>query len=415
MTDAPESPTAPASAPSTVIPIRRTEDAATGPTPPKTLLWIAAILGIAALLLLPRLLTGDEDEAAAPGAGGGGRPGGGGRAAPTVTAVTARQETLEDALTATGSLLAWEEVAVSAEAAGRVVSVAFSEGSYVRRGQVLAVLNTDVIEAQAQALQAQLDLARVQLGRQQALYDIGGLSRAALDQSASQVRVLEAQLSQQRAESGRRRIVAPFSGRMGLSDLSPGAYVSPGQSIGMLRVTSPLKLEFAVPERYAGRIRTGAAVDFRLPGDSAPRTAQVYALEPAVDAATRAFTVRARVGNPEGTLQPGTFAEVRLAIDRVENALLVPASALTPGVDSSSVWVVRDGKASRRRIATGVRTADDVQVTAGLAAGDSVLTSGFEELREGGAVRVARDAAFDPTTVRPDTTRPASGAYRPAQ
>lgn len=398
-----------------MIPIRRTEGSSSGVSPRKTLLWIGAILAVVALLVLPRLMKGD-DEAAPGGGAGGARPAGGpggGRGTPLVTAAVVRQQTLEDGLTATGSLLAWEEVAVSAEAAGRVVSVSFSEGSYVRRGQVLAVLNTDVIDAQAQALRAQLDLARVQLDRQQALFDIGGLSRAALDQSRSQVRVLEAQLAQQRAESGRRRIVAPFSGQMGLSDLSPGAYVSPGQSIGMLRVTSPLKLEFAVPERYAGRIRSGAAVDFALPGEPAPRTAQVYAIEPAVDAATRAFTVRARVGNPEGTLQPGTFAEVRLAVDRIENALLVPASALTPGTDSAFVWVMQGGKASKRRIATGIRTADDVQVTAGLAAGDSVLTSGFEELREGGAVRVDRDPVFDPSTVRADTTRPATDAYRP--
>lgn len=401
--------------PTSPIPIRPSTPAA---SPRKALLWTAAVLGIVALLVLPRLSGGDDEAATgAPGGGGGGARGGpgGGRGTPTVTVALAAARPLEDGLTATGTLLAWEEVALNAEVAGRVVSLGFDEGAYVRRGQLLAVLNTDVIEAQTRALQTQLDLARVQYQRQQALFEIGGLSEAALDQARSQVRVLEAQVAQQRAESGRRRVVAPFSGRIGLSDLSVGAYVSPGQPIATLRVTSPLKLEFAVPERYAGRIRPGAVVDFSIPGIETPLSGTVYATEPAVEAATRTFTVRARVGNPEGTLQPGTFAEVRLVLDRVEAAVLVPTSALTPGADSSFVWTLRGGEAVRRSVATGVRTATEVQILSGIAAGDSVLTSGFEELRPGQAVRVARAGGFDPTTVAPDTARSQTGTYRPAQ
>ncbi len=407
---------APPDGPGAPIPIRPSGDAA-APSKRKALLWTAAVLGVAALLVLPKLLGGGDDEAApgggGPGGGGGGA--GGGRAAPMVTVAVARAQVLEDGLTATGTLLAWEEVALNAEVAGRVVSVGFSEGAFVRRGQMLAVLNTDVIVAQTGALQAQLDLARVQGARQQALFDIGGLSAAALDQARSQVRVLEAQVAQQRAEAGRRRIVAPFAGQIGLSDLAVGAYVSPGQPIATIRVTRPLKLEFAVPERYAGRIRAGAVVDFRVPGIDETLSGTVYASEPAVEAATRAFTVRARVGNAEGRLQPGTFAEVTLVLDRVEGAVMVPASALTPGADSAFVWTIRGGEAVKQRVATGVRTDTEVQITRGVAAGDSVVTAGFEEMKAGQAVRVAPGGGFDPTTVAPiDSGAAASGTYRAA-
>ena len=384
----------------------------------KPVAWTLVVLAVLGLVLWPKWRErhpkeeagaggaaagrGGAPGGAATGRGGSGAAGGAGRGV-TASFALVSQQTLEDSVTATGTLVAWEEVDVNAEVAGRLVALNLPEGAFVRQGQTLATLDTRVLAAQTDALDAQLDLARVQAGRLRQLFAIGGLSEQALDEATSRVRVLEAQVAQQRAEAARRRIVAPFSGRLGFRAVSVGAYVTPGQRLTTLRVTNPLRLEFAVPERYAGKVRSGATVEFSLPGDDLPVLGTVYALDPAIDASTRTFLVRARVGNPGDRLQPGAFAEVRLSVDRREGALVVPAVALVPGLDSAAVFVVKGGAARRMPVRVGLRTRDAVQVTGGVATGDTVLTSGFDEVRPGAPVRL----------VSPDGA-PAGGASRPA-
>ncbi len=345
---------------------------------------------------MPRL-TGDGEDAQAEAGPGGGGPGGDTLA---VTVAPVSQELLEDKVTTTGTLLPWEAVDLRAEVAGRVTGLRFSEGSAVREGQTLVTLDTQVLQAQIEGARTRRDLARVQAQRRRELFEIGGLSRQALDQAESESRVLDAELAQLAAEVRRRQILAPFSGQIGLREVSEGAYLSPGDRVATLRVTSQLRLEFTVPERYLGQIRTGEPVQFRVPGQPDPFVATIYATEPAVDPATRAFTVRARARNPGGALQPGAFAEVELVLDEVEGALLIPTASLITGADSTTVFVLQDGTAVPRAVETGVRTADRIQITRGLSAGDVVLTSGLDEVRPGQAVRAG--GAFDPTRVRPE-------------
>ena len=366
------------------------------PRQKKAALWGGVGLAALLLLALPRLLGGDDAGAApggpggGPGAGRGGPGGRGGGDTLVVTAVPVRAELVEDRLATTGQLLADEEVALNAQVAGRITALNFQEGGFVRRGQVLAQLDTDVLEAQLAGIRTRRDLAATQAARQRQLFEIGGLSRATLDAAESEARVLEAQMAELRAQIGQRRIVAPFSGQVGLRQVSVGAYVSPGSPIATLRATNPLRLEFAVPERYVGRIAPGDAVVFTVPGQERPFRAQVYAIEQAVSAETRAFTVRARANNDGGLLAPGGFAQVDLVLDAMEDALVVPASALVPGVDSAAVFVVKGGKAERRAVRPGIRSGDRVQVAGALAPGDTVLTSGVNQARPGQPVRVAR-------------------------
>jgi membrane fusion protein (multidrug efflux system) len=369
---------------------------ALSPRQKKTAIWTGVAALAIALLVLPRVFGGDEAEGGPGGGAGGpgGGGGGGGRGGNDTLAVTVglvRQETLEDALATTGTLLPDEEVEVRAEIAGRITRLGFSEGTAVRRGQLLAVLDTDVLDAQIRAARTQAELARIQAGRQRQLFAIGGLSRAALDQAEAEAAVLQAGVSELTAEVERRRIYAPFSGQIGLRSVSVGAYVAPGDPLATLRVTSTLKLEFTVPELYLGRVGVGDVVVFTVPGQERTFRATVYAVEPSVSQATRAFTVRARTANPGG-LTPGTFAQVELVTDRAEDALVVPASAVVPGVDSAAVYVVVGGKAERRSVLTGIRTTDRVQVVGAVSEGDTVLTSGVDVVRPGQAVRTSAAA-----------------------
>ena len=363
------------------------------------------VLGLVCLLLLPACGGDDERRVSGPRSD-----------TLLVTVAKVQQQRLEDQFRTTGQLLADEEVELRAEVAGRVVRLPFREGAAVRRGQLLAALDTDVLAAELRAAQTRRDLASVQTGRQRELFGIGGLSRQALDQAEAELQVLDADLARIGAEIERRRIYAPFSGTVGLRAVSLGAYVSPGDRLATLRVTSPLKLEFSVPERYLGRVQPGDRVRFSVPGGSGPYFAEVYAAEPGVAAATRAFTVRARTRNTlsadgAARLQPGGFAEVALVFDTVDDALMVPASAVVPGAGRPSVWLAQDGTAVPREVTTGVRTADEVQITSGVAAGEVVLTSGFETVRPQMPIRTG-DTAFDPAAVQAEAEREASGSYR---
>ncbi len=319
-----------------------------------------------------------------------------------VTVAPVSQERLEDRVSTTGTLLPWESVDLRAEVAGRVTSLAFEEGSRVRTGQTLVTLDTQVLRAQIQSAQTRRDLAGVQAQRRRELFDIGGLSRQALDEADAASSVLDAELAQLSAEVARRRIVAPFGGVVGLREVSVGAYLSPGDRVATLRVTSPLRLEFTVPERYLGKIREGDAVSFRVPGQEMEFGATVLASEPAVDPVTRAFTVRARVGNADDVLRPGAFANVQLVLGAVDDALLIPTASVITAADSNRVFVLSQGTAVSRVVTTGVRTADRIQITSGLSAGDVVLTSGLDEVREGQPVQAG--GAFDPTQVRPEAS-----------
>lgn len=368
----------------------------------KTLARWALVAGLAVLALLLARSCGSDaggSPSDGPGGGGPGGPGGGrgGRGGSDTLAVTvdvAASETLEDALQTTGTLLPDEEVVVRSEIAGRITRLGFDEGARVGQGQVLAVLDTEVLDAQVAAARTQAELARIQAQRQRQLFAIGGLSRAALDQAEAQAAVAAAGVSQFSAEIARRRIVAPFAGQIGLRSVSTGAYVSPGDAIATLRVTTTLKLEFTVPEAYVGRVGPGATVVFSVPGQERTFRATVYAVEPNVSQATRAFTVRARTPNPGGLI-PGAFAQVELVTDRAENAVVVPASAVVPGLDSAAVFVVVNGQAQRRSVVTGIRAADRVQITGDVAPGDTVLTSGVDVAKPGQPVRttLARRAA----------------------
>lgn len=377
--------------------------------PQKTALWLGVSLAAAALLIVPRFVGGDA-EAEASGGGPGAERGGDTLA---VTVAPVSQELLEDEVTTTGTLLPWEAVDLRAEVAGRVTGLNFSEGSYVRQGQTLVSLDTQVLQAQIEGARTRRDLAGVQAQRRRELFEIGGLSRQELDQAESEARVLDAELAQLAAEVRRRRVVAPFSGQIGLREVSVGAYLSPGDRVATLRITSQLRLEFTVPERYLGQIREGEPVRFRVPGQEDDFVATIYATEPAVDAATRAFTVRARAQNPGGVLKPGAFAEVALVLDAIPGALLIPTASVITGADSTTVFVVRDGTAVPLAVTTGVRTADRIQITSGLTADDVVLTSGLDEVRPGQAIRAG--GAFDPTQVRPAATAASSTEYEVAQ
>jgi membrane fusion protein (multidrug efflux system) len=170
--------------------------------------------------------------------------------------------------------------------------------------------------------------------------------------------------------------------------VSEGSYVSPQSRIASLQSLEQVKVDFAVPEKYAGDVRAGQAIRFQTAHSSEVHAGRIYAIEPKIDPLTRTVQIRALSPNPGGRILPGSFAQVELILSEDPNALLVPTEALVPELKGQKVFVAVGGKAFPRFIETGLRTEHRIQVTSGLSAGDTVITSGILQLAEGMPVAI---------------------------
>ena len=332
-----------------------------------------AINGLYVVPLLLAACGGSEEQVA-----------GGGVMPPMAVQVhVLRAEPLDNSITTTGTLLPNEEVELVSELAGRVTLIGFQEGGNVSAGQVLVRINDDELQAQLRKAEANLKLGQDDEGRKKQLLAVSGISQEQYDATQAQLAALQADADNLRAQVAKSTIRAPFSGKVGLRSISEGGYVGSNTLIAKLQQTDPMKVEFAVPERYGRIMKPGAMIHFTMEGDTSTYTGEVYAVDPSVDATTRTVKVRAHSDNRAGHLLPGSFAKVDVRLERISDALVVPAEALVPDIQGQKVLVIKNGKATSQRVMTGIRTANSVQITNGAQPGDSVLVTGLLAVREG--------------------------------
>ena len=311
-----------------------------------------------------------------------------GSAALHVSAITLVPSPLTEKITATGTLRADEAVELQPETNGKIVSINFKEGTTVRRGELLIKLNDAELQATLQRTSSRRDLAEIKERRLAQLVASKSVNQQDYDAAASELSVQRAEVALVEAQLAKCEIRAPFDGVVGLRFVSEGAFVTPTIRVATLQRLSQLKIDFSVPEKYASRIRVGSAVTFRVDGGASSFKGEIFAVDPRIDSATRTVLIRALCPNPEGRLLPGAFANVEFTLAEVSDALLVPAGAVIPGLSEKNVFIAVEGKAVRRIVQTGVRTETSVQIIAGLAAGDVVITSGQQQLRAGQTVQI---------------------------
>ncbi|MBW7846469.1 MAG: efflux RND transporter periplasmic adaptor subunit [Bacteroidales bacterium] len=290
---------------------------------------------------------------------------------------------LNDVLVAAGTVLADEEVEIAAEASGRITKIYFTEGRPVKAGELLATINNAELLAQAERNSFQLQLAQTREERQRQLLEKQGISQQTYDQVLTELNALRAEAALLQAQLDKTMIRAPFDGLLGLRYLSEGSYVSPGGKIVRLARINPVKLEFAIPERYAQYVKPGVQVDFKVDNSAETYTARIYAIEPVIDKESRSITARAQYQNTDGAVLPGSFAKVELPLLNLAEVLQVKAESLIPEMGKNKVFLYKNGKAEARTVATGIRTERMVQITEGLSEGDTVITSGLLQLRSG--------------------------------
>lgn len=290
---------------------------------------------------------------------------------------------LVDGINISGSLIPDEEVGLCFETSGKITEINFEEGTSVRKGTLLAKINDAPLQAQLKKLEAQYQSTSDRLDRQRALFEKDAVSKETYQEAEATFNKLQADIEEIKARIAQTEMRAPFDGIVGLRQVSVGAYASPNTVVATLTSTRYLKVEFSVPERYAGTLLDGASLSFKVEGDMQEHNARVYATNSKVDATTRTFTVRARYDNADGKLVPGRYVSVALNTRTYPDAIAVPSEAIISEMGIDKVFLYKNGKAVPTEIRKGLRTDSQVQVLEGLVPGDTVITSGTMQLRTG--------------------------------
>jgi membrane fusion protein (multidrug efflux system) len=307
-----------------------------------------------------------------------------------VDAVITKTQVLVSDIEVPGSLLANESTEIRPEVSGKLVQLNVKEGSFISHGALLAKLYDGDLQAQKRKLEVQLKIAEQTENRQAQLLKIQGISQQDYDLSLLQVHNLNADIDIINEAIHKTEIRAPFNGKIGFKNISPGAFVTPSNVICTVSQLSQLKLQFTIPEKYSSEIKTGQLIDFTIDGSDKTFHANVSATESFIEENTRSLSVRSIVKTPDPVLVPGAFAKVKIQLGRNDKAIMIPTVAVVPMGRKKQIYLFKGGKAIATDITTGVRDADKIQVLTGLSLGDSVITTGLLFLKPGSDVKISK-------------------------
>jgi membrane fusion protein (multidrug efflux system) len=330
---------------------------------------------------------GGRGGAGGPGGKSGGGPGGPGgaggkRGGPVaVNVMIVKDTTISNNIDVTGTIDANERVSLISEVSGRITGIYFTEGSYVRKGQLLVKVNDQDLVASLKQNAYQIALAKQNEGRNKQLLQKEAISQVEYETSLTGLNTLNAQADVIKAQIAKTEMRAPFSGTIGLRNVSPGGFLSPNTAIATLVNMDPAKVTFSVPEKYQAYIRPGSKISFTVASTRDDIKASVYAIEPSIDVNSRTITVRAKAPNPKGTLKAGSFAKINLALDQIPKTIMLPTEVVTPDIKGNKVYIYDNGVAVPRSVTTDLRTDTKIQVTDGLKPGDSVVVSAIMQMR----------------------------------
>lgn len=305
-----------------------------------------------------------------------------------VNGVLVKQTSFDNKLEVTGAVEANESVTLQSEVSGLVTGIYFTEGTNVRKGQLLVKINDQDIQAQLQEALTKQKLSSTNENRAKQLLEKGAISQSEYDTALADFKSLQSQSQLIRAQLAKTSIRAPFNGKVGLRSISMGEYLTPSKPIANLASINPVKITFSVPEKYAGQIKVNSAITFNTDGSAKSYQGKVYAIEPAINAQTRTLQIKALAQNPNNELLPGSFAKIKLSLSTLNNAILIPNEAIIPVLSGKTVFISSNGKAKQVDVVSGTRTAEDIVIISGLKVGDTVLTTGAMALKPDAPVKV---------------------------
>lgn len=356
----------------------------------KIALIVVIVLFIAGMAFYPQvkqhLITGKEEAPSVPGGpGGGGKQG---NSPLNVNVQILKYQNLDDIFKTKGVLIPDEEVDLSFETSGKIINIYFKEGAPVRKGTLLAKVNDNTLQAELKKLEAQMPLAQDRVYRQKALLAKDAVSQEAYESVNTELEKLKADIDLVKARIYQTELRAPFDGIIGLRQVSEGTYASPTTIISRLSKISPLKLEFSVNERQSNEIKQGTPIRFMLDNDLNVYEASVFAVESRLDGSTLSLRARALYPNPGGSLKPGRSANIEIKLQEIKNTLVIPSLSTIAEMGRDIAYIYKGGKAQQITLTKGMRTNSSVQVVEGLQPGDTLITSGVMQLRDGISVTI---------------------------
>jgi len=297
-------------------------------------------------------------------------------------------------LKAVGSLRAIRGVSVTTELAGMVQTIYFNPGAVVKQGSELVQLNIDSDVAELHSLQANAELAKTIYVRDKAQYAAQAISKATLDTDQANLKSTEAQVAVEIATINKKKISAPFAGRLGISAVNPGQYVNPGDKVVTLQQLDPIYVDFYVPQQAMDQVSIGQSINMSVDAFSDKTfTGKITTIDPIVDSTTRNVEVEATVANSTLKLVPGMFSTVNVTTGSSERYLTLPQTAITFNPYGSLVYVVKTGDkkkltAVQSFVTTGETRGDQIIILKGLKEGDEIVTSGQLKLKNGSQVAI---------------------------
>lgn len=320
----------------------------------------------------------------------------------TVSVVEAEPITWTPGIEAIGTASALRGVDLGVEAGGIVQDILFTANDKVEEGQRLVQIDDRMERADVEAAQAQLDLSREQLGRQESLRQRGVTSVSELDIARADATAAQASLTRLTAVMEQKALTAPFDGKIGIPQIDVGQYVQPGTVYATLQDTDTLRVDFSIPEQQIRLIAVGMPVTASTEVDGSTATGRIVAIEPRIDPNSRLVLVRAEIDTDEGTITPGQFLRIRVELPKEEGVIALPQTVLSSTLYGDSVFVVRsEGEGDQATqtveqvfVKAGRRSQGMVEITDGVKAGEEVVTAGQNRLT--GGAKVTIDNAVNP-------------------
>lgn len=301
-----------------------------------------------------------------------------------VSTITAQQGTYQEQTTSTGSLAALQGIALKPESSGRITAIHFKSGQYVTKDTPLVQIYPNILQAQLEQAQANLKLSELTYARDAKLFKEHAVSQAALDTAAANLKSYRGKVQEIQAQLDQNLIKAPFSGKLGLRQISLGDYISPSDTIVNLEALDPIRIDFSVPEVYLSKLKIGQQVTVQ--SDAYPKTnftGHVNSLESLVSQNTRSIDIRATLSNKDHKLLPGMYVEVTMPLGPKETVVKIPQTALASDTHGYFVYKVEKQQAVRASVSIGHRDADNVVITKGLKAEDTIVSTGTNKVYPG--------------------------------
>jgi membrane fusion protein (multidrug efflux system) len=307
---------------------------------------------------------------------------------PTVVdVIVAQTKTINHIIVANGTVVANDYAELHPEISGKITYLNVPEGKLVNEGTVIAKIYDGDLQAQLEKSKVQLELAEITEKRNKKLLDINGINQSDYDISANQVKSIKADMLYTQSLLSKTIIKAPFTGVVGLRQVSLGGYTTPVTVIATIQEVSKLKVDFTIPEEYSNIIKIGNPVEVTAEVAKDKKIkATIIATEPQIISSSRNLKVRAVINGEK--LNPGTFVKVSVISGAESKAIMVPTNAIIPDDKNNQLIVVKGGKANFVNVKTGLRETNNIEITKGLNVGDSVVVTGVLFARPKSPVKV---------------------------